>query len=535
MAMALLSLSLGATVRIKVSSQEEFDALSAIGQRLAEEDDIQVELQEGIYYYRENHLDFSGLDCPDARFSLQGNGSLLIPVGKTFAFSREGQDALEYDRSYSTEDGFVSLPDGRSIDFRDAAKACRTLPIPVDLKRRVFRFRCDEPDLDPSQAKDTYILLTQWYIGAVYRVQKIRNGWLYFYAEKKYRTRLYEEFRYGRCRQRYVLYNQKSADHPYLVDGKLFSPDRKSIHRCEATAFLNASDGCIGSLRLTGCRFVGNRSGGNLLQFVHLESGSIEIDHCCFEGIRSHVVLVSDAAHFRFHDNVLTGCYRRGIHCDYLSRDCHIYRNRFLNHGQMLSSAPAVYCQGSGFVVSDNYFENFAYCAIGLGTHYVETDGCFTEGIVERNEICQTDAFRRPPMATLIDSGAIYVWTQNKRTVIRQNYIHDISGAHGNRGILCDDGVVNVSIYDNFIVGIDHNSYCIDLRKRYAVERKPSSFIHKVNVGNRMWGNWVDGRVRFHIRKGDRNSFAHPNYRISAGKQPEALKAWKKRFGLKMN
>ena len=134
-------------------------------------------------------------------------------------------------------------------------------------------------------------------------------------------------------------------------------------------------------------------------------------------------------------------------------------------------------------------------------------------------------------MATLIDSGAIYVWTQNRGTVIRHNYIHDISGAHGNRGILCDDGVVNTSIFDNLILGIDHNSYCIDLRRRYAVERKRNSFIRRVNVGNKCGGNVVDGRTRFHIRKGDPDSSREADVHLPKGYDRESVyREWKQMY-----
>ena len=131
-------------------------------------------------------------------------------------------------------------------------------------------------------------------------------------------------------------------------------------------------------------------------------------------------------------------------------------------------------------------------------------------------------------MATLIDSGAIYVWTQNRGTVIRHNYIHDISGAHGNRGILCDDGGTNISIFDNLLLGIAHNSYCIDLRRRYAVERKSNSLIRRVNVGNKCGGNIVDGRLRFHIRKGDSDSFRGKDVRLPKGYDRETVyNEWK--------
>ena len=130
-------------------------------------------------------------------------------------------------------------------------------------------------------------------------------------------------------------------------------------------------------------------------------------------------------------------------------------------------------------------------------------------------------------MRVLVDSGAIYVWTLNKDLVIRNNYVHDISGPHGNRGILCDDGAMNVTVHGNLILNVDHNSYRIDLRKNYGVERKKTCPVRRVNIGNKMWGNWVDGRVRFHVRKGDPDSFRSDNVILKPGyDREEVYRRW---------
>ena len=102
-------------------------------------------------------------------------------------------------------------------------------------------------------------------------------------------------------------------------------------------------------------------------------------------------------------------------------------------------------------------------------------------------------------MNLLMDTGAIYVNTQNASLEIRNNDIHDISGPYDNRGIFCDDGTVNTCIHDNKVVRIE-NSWCIDLRRVLSVETRADSKIRRVNVGNRMERNQVDGKVRFEQR-----------------------------------
>ena len=512
---------------ILIDSQGDFDRLRSSIDSIGT-GEIRVQFEPGTYYYREKHLDFVNIERPGLDLSLEGNGSVLIAAGTDFVLNDENGHRIAYDREYSTDDGFVSLARMEVTDLRDSVKRALTHPLPVNFRKKVYRIRCREADLTEEDAADSYIILTQWYVGAVYKVRNIRNGWLYFYADRDYGTKLHEELRYGRCLPRYILYNQRSDAHPTLIAGQLSVPSDDVIHRCEHSNFIRIAGSRIKSFRMEGFRFLGNRASEYLLRFDNVRADSLTVSDCQFEGIRSDVVRVHDSDHFRFRNNVLAHCYLRGFYSDFRTHDVEVRNNRFIDHGLMLTSAPALLCQSQGFVIADNLFEDFSYSAIGLGTHYTESEEPLTAGVVENNEICQTAAFRRRPMRSLVDSGAIYVWTQNKDLVIRRNYIHDISGHHGNRGILCDDGAVNVTIHDNLILGIDNNSYCIDLRKRYSVERKDNSRIRRVNVGNRMWDNWVDGRVRFHIRKGDDRSFRRENVILEKNcDRDEVYKQWK--------
>ena len=515
---------------VYVDSQDSFDRLRATidslaGMRPAE---ICVQFGKGSYYFRERHLDFTGFTHPELTITLEGNGATLIGAGKDFVLDATNGRRIPYDRDFTVEDGFVSLTRMETMALRDSVKQAFTHPIPVNPFKKLYCLRCREPDLSEQDARDAYIIFTQWYVGAVYKVKRIKNGWLYFYADRKYQTHLYEELRYGRCNPRYVLYNQRSDQHPSVLAGVLEAPDDETVHRCEAANFLTMDRASLRSFRMEGFRFLGDREGDPLLQFDSVLADSLVVTGCHFEGIKSHVILARSTDHFRVRNNRFEKCYLRGVHADYQSRDVEITSNFFRDHGMMLSTAPAVYCQADGFLVADNVFEDFSYCAIGLGTHYVESDKPYTAGIVERNEIYQTERFRKKPMRVLVDSGAIYVWTLNKDLVIRNNYVHDISGPHGNRGILCDDGAMNVTLYGNLVLNVDHNSYRIDLRDNYSVERKKRCPVPRVNIGNRMWGNWVDGRVRFHVRKGDPDSFRGDNVNLPPGyDREEVYRRWR--------
>lgn len=98
-----------------------------------------------------------------------------------------------------------------------------------------------------------------------------------------------------------------------------------------------------------------------------------------------------------------------------------------------------------------------------------------------------------------MDSGAIYIFTQNDGAVIRNNYIHDYVGMKDNRGIFCDDGAYGFTITGNVIRNVP-NSYSIDSRLCLNVETQAGSVVKKVNYNNIIRNNRVDGPVRFEKR-----------------------------------
>ena len=106
------------------------------------------------------------------------------------------------------------------------------------------------------------------------------------------------------------------------------------------------------------------------------------------------------------------------------------------------------------------------------------------------------DYFSDFPAHTLMDSGAIYVTTQNDRTIIRDNYIHDYIGMRDNRGIFLDDGASHVIVINNTIERVPHG-WSIDSRLVKEVETMPGSKVRQVNVGNLIHDNHVDGKIRF--------------------------------------
>ena len=505
----LIGLLAGVSEVIPVRSQEEFDAFpEAVERLLPETVSIRVEFGPGTFYFRDNHLDLSGLDCPEKEIVLEGHETRLV-----------GADAEAEILAFSPDDGWVDLYQDADISRMGPVRTAGFYPIPSLFHPDRFRLRCKEPDLSEEDATDVYLVLTQWFQGALYKVRRISKGVAYLEKQGEHPTAWFTELRFGRCLPRYRMINHP-ADRP-----------EESPHRCMASTFCSLDDCRLGTFRAEGIRFLGNRAGEALFRFRNVQTDSAVVSGCTFEGVRSTVMESVASGHVRFRDNEVFRCYRGCFSADTASVDARVEGNRFRDMGLALTNAPVVLCKGPKYRITGNFFEDFAYAAVGVGTHFKETEDPVSSGVVEDNEICMTEAFRRKPMRMLIDSGAIYIWTQNAGTVIRHNYIHDIHGPHGNRGIFGDDGVLGVRVEDNLVLNV-HPSYCIDLRKRHKVERIRGSTVEKANVSNRITGNVVDGRCRLYVRKDDPESCLGENLTIPPDTpREEALGIWKQWTG----
>lgn len=479
-------LTLLLSVILSVTGQQDFDRLDErIDSVLtAGEREVEVHFEPGTYFFREGHLALSGIQAPDVALRLSGDGAILVGTG-------DGQGP-------AFENGFVDLERRKAYDALTPVRKVGFWPVRVPFRKGLYILRCKgEADVSEADAAGMKIILSQWFVGAVYDVVKISRGWVYF-RRVPYRTRIWSELRFGRCLPRYMLFSPRKAADAYP---------------CTASNFLSLEDASLGSVVLEGLHFLGNGAGDRLLRFSGVEADSVVVRGCTFEGIRSRGILVERTDHFLLKDNEFRDGALNQFYVDKTSSDAWIEGNRFYRNGLLMTNDPVVDCKGSGFRIGDNYFEDFSYSAIGAGLHYTDTAGLVTSGVIEKNEICMSEPFRQAPMRSLIDGGAIYVWTQNKDLTIRENYIHDIAGPHGNRGIFGDDGVVNLKVLDNTVLRV-RGSYAIDVRRVHRIGRRRNSAIRRVNLGIVIRGNTYDGRVRIHVRKDDPDSYIGENIRV---------------------
>lgn len=470
---------------ILIHGQEDFDRLQdrISDAYAAGETRVDIHLDPTIYFFREKHLHFVDMEMPGLEISFHGNGSVIV--------GGDGNSVFDIGK------GYVDLKSLCDYDTTESVKKARFWPIKVPFRKGVYCIPVNEPDMSEEEAKDISIVLSQWFQGKIYKVIRISGGMMYFRRDEKSGTRMHTELRYGRCLPRYIMCRP---------------PERTDVHCCSASNFLTVHGCSLGNVSFRGIKFLGNSADDKLLCFNHTKIDSVIVERCSFEGIRSDVLHYYDTDNLFFTNNLMTRCYRSGVLCDETADNCTVTDNRFIDNGRMMINNCIVRVQGSNILVRNNLFEDFSYIGIKTGTHYT-SEICETEGVICENELRLSEEFRKGVPRMLIDGGTIYCLTRNKDIVIRDNYIHDISGPHGNRGILADDGSVNVTICGNRILNVS-DSYCIDIRKAKRVGRRRNSKIKEVNIGNKIYDNVYDGRVRIYVDPSDSSSFSRNNTKL---------------------
>lgn len=493
-------------VRIVVKNQADFDRLPAsIDQALKKGvSPVTVDIRKGTYYFQENHLLIQNYSLPRMRFTIRCNGALFLPAGPDYKLkasqSRRYSAAVKGPFDYKA--GYVDLGKKRSLDLRGPVKEALGRPEILDQEKGLCRIRVNEPNLGPSAVSGVYILLSQWYRGRVYPVEKIESGYLYFRSDKvtSDRNALTDPDADYKVQQRYphyILYNHPEGETGiYMTRDEIVSARSLSVHQGEVSNFMTVKDCVLGTFSLEGARFLTNRAEDCLLGFSNVQATELAVRDCSFDGIRSDVLHVSRSTNLLVCGNLFTRTYRKCITLDAFTAGAEIRDNRFSDTGYMMNNDFCIESQASNLWVHGNVFQDFSYGAVGVGTYYKQTIPASSTALIENNEMFCTPAFLKHPARLLMDSGAIYTWTINKEAVIKDNYIHDIGGYGWNRGIFCDDGSINVKVIGNRVERID-GDYCIYLRLALSVETDPGSQVKRANVGNKIEGNRVDGPVLF--------------------------------------
>ena len=197
-----------------------------------------------------------------------------------------------------------------------------------------------------------------------------------------------------------------------------------------------------------------------------------------------------------------------------------VVNSHFQNIGIYGSNVFGVDSCVKGYIVN-NTFVDANYGAIRVGNISVAYDANSgisessyktivrnaSQNLVEYNTISYTNDWKlKRKSLGLQDSGAIYVATNNNKAIIRYNKVLGVGGPDHEwsvtitRGIFCDDGAYNMSIYCNIIAhteqfGKEH--YDIDSRDCYEnnAERVIPDGQH-LNDNNYIAYNMIDGCLK---------------------------------------
>lgn len=470
--MLLLWSGIQAQTTISIETQLEFQKLDALLLKVLRTGvkDVTVQFSDDTFFFDERNISLQELRYPDVSLHFTGQQTVISAAEQDGAFAQPGYIS----HGENVDDWTTLTQTDQLIEVLDtAAKSCR-LQLPKGFQNANLAY---------SRLK-----VTQWYYSSTYKIEKIEGDYVYFTAEnlsvvnKKNQCNVNYDFVYGGQLPRFQL--------QFVPTGE--------VRRCAFTNLFDIKNCHFDSIEVAGITFAGNCDGGKaLININNLESRSLKIHDCHFEGIRSRLVLCEATPNFSFSDNSIHNCYRDCVVSDNASLATHVEGNHFSECGKGMLNSFCVICRGSDYRISNNVVKNFGYGAIGVGVWYKTYKSNPCNGVVTDNEVYYDSAyFADYKSHTLMDAGAIYVWTQNDNSVIINNNVHHYTGMADNRGIYLDDGACNVMVWGNTVNNIP-NSYCIDSRSVHGIEKGSGSYVKKANVGNIIAQNSVDGKIRF--------------------------------------
>lgn len=488
---------------LTIKSQTEFDRLgSVLLKYLSEgENTIVVEFTRGKYFYKSQHVFFFDKQFPDASIRFKGNGATIISAGKDLI--KEGP-AIKYIEGA----GFV---DADCNDFENYSCMFQSdsLVDILDEYSKQCRIHC--PDLDyigNVDCTNAYIRLTSWFNSFLYRISKISDGYVYFTADNlapgytqygNYNVNY--DYTVEKILPRFRLINLPigGCEVVSVAQGLQNVSSECVVHQCEAGFFLFFQNCKLRHLFIEGFNVVGCRSDCQFFRFRNLKAESIVIAKSTLSAARGMAIYAEETDNVTVKNCTFYDNYRDVINFANTCANVVVINNKFYNNGKGVVNSFCVVCRGGNYLIKKNEIRDFNYGAIGVGVWHKVAEGSKPSyGVVERNHIFYTTSYMADKSSwTLVDGGAIYLWTKNDGAVIRYNFIHDYEGMGSNRGIYCDDGSSNCTIYGNVILNIG-NCYSIDLRRSLMLDKLNIGL--KSNVNNHIYGNTFNNRFRFQGR-----------------------------------
>lgn len=486
---------------IRIQGQNEFNELAEVLNQIISGGDkhVVVKISPGKYYYPQSMINLS----------LQDDDFSLSIIGKNVTLYPKFSEKINH-----FSPSFIQFQGEDAVNLWSEVVQSPELISVVDEVNKLCRIRISH---GITARSGDYMQISQWYRTLRYKVMSSDKEYIYFiaddlsYISNKKEWSINYDYIYAKKNPRYRVFRVKSDD---------------NIQQSTVTTFLDISQAKLKRITIKGISFIGSagsRYSKGVINFSNASAKEINIENCRFSSCRSSCIKLENTSNLKvrdcdFYDNYTT-CVSIGTNCDNAS----ITNNLFENNGKEWNNTHVVLAKGANFLISDNVFRNFCYGAIGAGIWYKHNKPTYVSGVISGNEIYYTEKYSKDYQKyTLMDSGAIYLWTQMDDVTIQGNYIHDIYGMEDNRGIFCDDGAKNVKIVNNLIRRIG-NSYCIDLREASYV----TEFVSDCNTGNHCFNNLLDGTMRFFIKdKSCKENFNLEFGQINYKKMP-AFKQWR--------
>lgn len=488
---------------IRISNQQEFDRIQTHLDKSIRDgyETIIIDLSPGIYVYKHNHLTLSKIKKPSISIKILGHNTRLIADGQII---RNGEKLKSgFDNKYS----FLNE---RYESLSEWSKTYQTDELIEVIEPNTKTCRIHIPNILPSQVgRYSLISITESFESFSYKIQKIEGEYVYFYAHnlQKYLNNYNVncDWVVGGTYPRFRLCNVDNVGCPFVVDDNnhLYS-SLSSVRVCRAGTFFYLNDSCIKGALISGISFMGNNMDCSVINLSNSNIlGTCFIKGCSFESLKGLAIAIKDVNNVRVSSCRFKNLYKSAIKSENTSVRTQVDNCDFYNIGVGLTQSFAIVCRGKDFLIRDNRITNFCYGAIGAGVWYKDSHPNLCTGIIENNIVSYSNNdphFGR--INTLMDSGAIYLWTILDDVIVRYNRISNCTGMYGNSGIYCDDGAKNFILYSNVITGV--SSWCIYSRRTRILELYDSS--QYANINNYVYNNIIDGSLKFEGNETKKNT-----------------------------
>lgn len=472
---------------IRVEDQKAFDNLQkSLNSALAEGNKrIEVRFSPGQYVFGTRQVLLEKQVRPDVSIRFVGNDCILLPKGESVHVGQTRATPLDYRYSYMTADG-------KDVNIWSPFYQTDALIQVVDEKEKLCCIHVPSSCPVGLQFSDNaYIQYTEWYYSRVCKIEQVRDSYVYFKVPELFKVRdtynVNYDYRWHKIMPRFRFFDGKT-------DLKKTAIGPKSFHEGRVGTFCRILDSKFKSISFEGFRVYGGCS-DNPVFFV---TNSVFADYlllygCQFAGQRGRVAYVCKTNNAfvqrcRFYEQ-----YTNVLVFDAYCVHSEVHGNEFENCGLDMSISMCIRCSGQDYLISGNTIVDFGYKAIAVGLGYKSNRSVRSRGVVEDNAIYYTEEYVKNIIQHgLIDSGAISVGTINENTVIRYNFINNIVGIGSNRGIYCDDGAKNFTLYGNIVLNVA-NSRCLDARYDTVLEKYDNTQI--ANVNKVMKDNIINGGV----------------------------------------